>query len=93
MGTNEDNKALFVCHKLPNLTLKFSNMTYLHITFKKLTLYGSRCILFKSKYKSVMDTWLISTSHLKTWHYMVQDAYALGVNINKLWLRMKTIKC
>jgi hypothetical protein len=29
---------------------------------------------------------LIFTPHLKTWHCMVQDAYALSANINKWWV-------
>jgi hypothetical protein len=38
-------------HKLSNVTLFSSSMTYLDITFKNLTLKGSKCICFKCKYK------------------------------------------
>jgi hypothetical protein len=81
-------------------------MTYLHITFKNLKLYGSWCIFFKFKHESMMgingdnkvfffnfinyqmshsffQASLILTPHIKTWHCIVQDAYALSANINK----------
>jgi hypothetical protein len=45
---------IFSSYKLPNATLFLSSMTYLYITFKNLTLYGSRCICFKFEYKSLM---------------------------------------
>jgi hypothetical protein len=54
MGINEDNNNYFSSYKLPNATFFLSSMTYLYITFKNLTLYGSRCICFKFEYKSLM---------------------------------------
>jgi hypothetical protein len=46
--------SLFSFHKLPNVTFFFSSITYLDITVKNFTLYGTWCICFKCKYKLVM---------------------------------------
>jgi hypothetical protein len=54
LGINENKNVFFSYYKLPNVTLFFSSITYLDITLKNLTLYGSRCICFKCKYKSML---------------------------------------